>query len=68
MLFMNALPDRQTDQQTNGQSLLQRCEDASNKAGYTATPVAHGWTGAIFEVSRAFGQEQQGQKPQKPKK
>ena len=29
-----------------------------NKAGYTATPVACGWAGAIFEVSRAFGQEQ----------
>ena len=29
-----------------------------NKAGYTATPVACGWAGAIFEVTRAFGQEQ----------
>ena len=29
-----------------------------NKAGYTATPVACGWAGAIFEVSKAFGQEQ----------
>ena len=27
-----------------------------NKAGYTATPVACGWAGAIFEVSKAFGQ------------
>ena len=24
-----------------------------NKAGYTATPVACGWVGAIFEVSGA---------------
>ena len=29
-----------------------------NKAGYTATKVACGWAGAIFEVTRLFGQEQ----------
>ena len=29
-----------------------------NKAGFTATEVACGWAGAIFEVTRAFGQEQ----------
>ena len=29
-----------------------------NKAGYTATEVACGWAGAIFEVARPFGQEQ----------
>ena len=29
-----------------------------NKAGYTATPVVCGWAGAIFEVTRPFGQEQ----------
>ena len=30
-----------------------------NKAGYTATPVACGWAGAVLEkVTRAFGQEQ----------
>ena len=29
-----------------------------NKAGYTATDVACGWAGAIFEVTRPFGQEQ----------
>ena len=28
-----------------------------NKAGYTATPVACGWAGAIFEVTGTFGQE-----------
>ena len=28
----------------------------ANKAGYTATPVACGWVGAIIEVSGAFGQ------------
>ena len=28
-----------------------------NKAGYTATPVACGWVGAIY-VTRPFGQEQ----------
>ena len=29
-----------------------------NKAGYTATEVACRWAGAIFEVTRPFGQEQ----------
>ena len=29
-----------------------------NKAGYTANEVACGWAGAIFEVTRPFGQEQ----------
>ena len=29
-----------------------------NKAGYTATPVACGWAGAVFEVTWSFGQEQ----------
>ena len=33
-----------------------------NKVRYTATPIACGWAGAIFEVTRAFGQEQYGQK------
>ena len=32
-----------------------------NKAGYTATEVACWWAGAIFEVTRPFGQEQGGQ-------
>ena len=27
----------------------------NNKAGYTATEVACGWEGAIFEVTRPFG-------------
>ena len=39
-----------------------------NKAGYTATPVVCGWAGAIFELIRAFGQEQYGQKNEKNKK
>ena len=30
----------------------------NNKAGYTSTPVACGWAGALFEVSGTFGQEQ----------
>ena len=34
----------------------------TNKAGYTATEVACGLAGAIFEVTRPFGQEQWGQK------
>ena len=29
-----------------------------NQAGYTATKVACGWAGAIFEVTRPFWQEQ----------
>ena len=29
---------------------------------YTATPVACGWAGAIFEVTGAFGQKQYGQR------
>ena len=29
-----------------------------NKAGYTATSVVLRWAGAIFEVTRLFGQEQ----------
>jgi len=33
-----------------------------NKAGYTAIEVACGWAGAVFEVTRAFGQEQWGKK------
>ena len=28
-----------------------------NKAGYTATPVACGWAGAIIEVNASIGQE-----------
>ena len=30
----------------------------TNKAGYTATQVACWWAGAVFEVTREFGQEQ----------
>ena len=36
--------------------------DRKNKAGYTATEVACGWEGDIFEVTRPFGQEQWGPK------
>ena len=32
-------------------------EKSGNKAGYTATEVACGWAGAIFEVTRPFRQE-----------
>ena len=38
-------------------------KERNNKAGYTATPVACGWAGAIVEVSEALGQAQYGQKP-----
>ena len=44
-----------------------KIEREINKAGYAATPVACGWAGAVFEVTWSFGQEQWGQKPQKPK-
>ena len=26
-----------------------------SRAGYTATPVAYGWAGAVFEVTLSFG-------------
>ena len=39
-----------------------------NKAENTATPVACGRAGAIFEVSGAFGQERYSQKPHKRRK
>ena len=29
-----------------------------NKAGYTTTPVACGWAGAVSRATRAFGQKQ----------
>ena len=38
-------------------SLKLNAELGKNKAGYTATEVACGWAGAIFEVTRPFGQE-----------
>ena len=38
------------------------CDFLLNKAGYTATEVTCGWAGAIFEVTRPFGQEQWGQR------
>ena len=41
---------------------LLRLRKKKNRAGYTATEVARGWAGAIFEVTRAFGQEQWGKK------
>ena len=37
---------------------ITKTTDTINKAGYTATEVACGWAGAIFEVTRPFGQEQ----------
>ena len=37
---------------------LSTTEKECNKAGYTATPVACGWAGAIIEVTPSFGQEQ----------
>ena len=42
---------------------LKLSDKMKNKAGYTATQVACGWAGAIFEVSGEFGQERYSQKP-----
>ena len=39
-----------------------------NKAGYTSTPVACRWAGAIFELTRAFGQEKYSQRIKNMKK
>ena len=44
-----------------GISAIWHFASSINKAGYTATEVACGRAGAIFEVTRAFGQEQRGQ-------
>ena len=37
---------------------MTKMTETENKAGYTATPVAGGWAGAIVEVTRSFGQKQ----------
>ena len=50
------------------QSIVPTCAMFLNKAGYTATPVACGWAGAILEVTWSYGQEPLGQKPQNPQK
>ena len=42
---------------TNFVYFLENAGD-TNKAGYTATEVSCGWAGAMFEVTRPFGQEQ----------
>ena len=39
-------------------SMMPKLDFETNKAGYTATQVASGWAGAIFEITRPFGQEQ----------
>ena len=36
---------------------VSRLRMTGNKAGYTATPVACGWAGAIIEITPSFGQE-----------
>ena len=38
--------------------MLEKAKHNLNKAGYTVTDVACGWAGAVFEVTRPFGQEQ----------
>ena len=45
--------------------LLLKCS-SDPKYGYTATPVACGWAGAVIEkVTREFGQEQRAQNAEK---
>ena len=61
----------QTNERKDGQTDNASYRNASqhfNKVGYTASPVACGWAGAVFEVTWSFGQEQWGQRPQKPLK
>ena len=41
-----------------GEEKVRITQSKKNKAGYTATKVACGWAGAIFEVTRTFEQEQ----------
>ena len=41
---------------------MDKLKDLQNKARYTATEIACGWAGAIFEVTRPFGQEHWGQR------
>ena len=48
--------------------LISTSEALQINAGYTANPVAYGWAGAVFEVTWSLGQEDWGQRPQKPKK
>ena len=53
--------DRQTDRQKDRPTepgVESRGTRLKNKARYTATPIVCGWAGAIFEVTRPFGQEQ----------
>ena len=49
-----------TQKQTN--ATPSRSEKKINKAGYTATEVACGWAGVIFEVTSPLGQQQWGQR------
>ena len=59
---------QQSVRQTERNSAAGEAKRQKNKAGYTATPVACGLAGAIFEVTWSLGQEQWGQGPQKTKK
>ena len=43
---------------TNVKTQYEKNDQYVNKAGYTATTVACGWAGAVFEVTKAFGHEQ----------
>ena len=42
---------------TIGKAKEKESDLEKNKAGYTATEVACGWAGTVFEVTRPFGQE-----------
>ena len=50
--------DSQTDGQSDGRTvgtteeqMIDGWRNVTNKAGYSATPVACGWAGAMFEVT-----------------
>ena len=52
------IADMQLHEKQTQKKKRRRGRRRRNKAGYTATPVACGWTGAIIEVSAEFGQKQ----------
>ena len=63
--WMGGGADSQTDGQSDGRTvgtteeqIIDGWRNVTNKAGYSATPVACGWAGAMFEVTTPFGQEQ----------
>ena len=56
-LIMNDMINK-TENKGEGKKIRMPCLSFHDKAGYTATPVACGWAGAVFEDTGSFGQEQ----------